>query len=180
MYAGKTSELVRIIRRLSKKNARIKAFKHSLDKGRIIDGDVLCSHDKVTENCCTVSNASEILSDSEYNDTQLIIIEEGQFFKKEIVDVVRKMVNEDNKSVIIAGLSGSAEMKPLGYLHELISCSDEVKLLTALCEFCAEKGDRTEAPFTIKVGGNKNKIQVGTDMYKPTCRKCYNEFNLNK
>ena len=163
MCAGKTSELIHHIRVLEKKNIKTKVYKHSNDT-RYDDGTELCSHDQMREPCTSISLATEIDNIDEY---QVIVIEEGQFFGKEILDVVENLVNVQKKYVIVGGLSGNASMKPMGYMNDMISMADEVKLLTALCHYC---DDCVKAPFTVKISGTNSEVEVGTDMYKPVCR----------
>lgn len=166
MCAGKTSELVHITRKFKQKKVNIKAYKHASDT-RYDDGKELCTHDQMREPCTPIMNANEILSDTDYKNTEVIVLEEGQFFGPELLTVSDQIVNVDEKYLIIAGLSGNALMKPMGHINDLVSFADEIKILTALCYYC---DDCIPAPFTVKISGSDAEIEVGTDMYKPVCR----------
>jgi thymidine kinase len=174
MFSGKTSEALRIIRQFKKKSVPIKVFKHSSDI-RYDDGNEISSHDQDSEECTPILNINDVFNNEDYNTSQVIVIEESQFFGQEIIEASKKMVNIDNKYLILVGLSGDFEMEPIGYLNHLISFADDVKILTAYCHYCDEI---TDAQFTIKIDGTKNKTEVGTDQYKPTCRKHYIEHTL--
>jgi len=171
MFSGKTSEALRIIRQFRKKSVQVKVFKHSSDT-RYDNGSEISSHDQDSEQCTSILNIDDIFSDPDYNESQVIIVEEGQFFDPNIVEASRKMVNIDNKYLIIVGLSGDSNMEPIGSINRLESFADDVKRLTAYCHYC---DDIADAQFTVKVDGTKNQMEVGTDQYKPACRKHYLE-----
>lgn len=174
MFSGKTSEALRIIRQFRKKSIPVKVFKHSLDI-RYDNGTEISSHDRDSEPCTPILNINDIFNDPDYASSQVIIVEEGQFFDKDIIKASRQMVNIDNKYLIIVGLSGDFAMEPIGYMNHLISFADDIKILTAYCHYCDEIVD---AQFTVKINGTLNQTEIGTDQYKPTCRKHYLQYNV--
>ena len=121
MFSGKTSEALRIIRQFRKKSIPVKVFKHSLDI-RYDNGTEISSHDRDSEPCTPILNINDIFNDPDYASSQVIIVEEGQFFDKDIIKASRQMVNIDNKYLIIVGLSGDFAMEPIGYPSSSSSC----------------------------------------------------------
>ena len=65
-------------------------------------------------------------------DTQVVAIEEIQFFDAEIVDVVRSLLEADIR-VVFAGLSLDFRGEPFGSMPTLLSLCDEIEKPTAVC-----------------------------------------------
>ena len=175
MCAGKSSKLVRLVRNFKNKKVNIKVYKHSIDT-RFDAIEEICSHDMVREPCISITNTKNIFDDPDYNLCEVIVIEEAQFFGDDIIEATHRIVN-DNKYLILAGLSGDFKMKPIGHINELISFADKVDFLTAYCHFCDQC---TDAPFTLKMGGTSSVVEVGAEIYKPVCREHYIEHSVDE
>jgi len=172
MCAGKSSKLVRLVRNFKQKQVNIKVYKNQIDTRYDADEEI-CSHDMVREPCTSISNTNDIFLDPDYDKTEVIVIEEAQFFDRDIIETTERIIN-DNKYLIISYLSGYFKMKPICHINELISFADKVDVLTAYCHFCEAC---VEAPFTLKMGGSSSVVEVGADMYKPVCRKHHIEYS---
>jgi thymidine kinase len=55
-------------------------------------------------------------------------------------------MSNEGKTVIVAGLDGTYEQKPFNAILYLISKSETVKKLSAVCEVCGHK-----ASFTLRI-----------------------------
>lgn len=174
MCAGKSSKLLRLIKIFKNKNTVMEVYKHNIDT-RYNAISEICSHNMIREPCVAIADINDIFNNPNYEKLQVIIIEEAQFFTDDIVPSVQKMI-DDGKYVIVGGLSGDSNMKPFGQINNLISIADKTDILTAYCDYCV---DCVDAPFTIKLGGTQEVVEVGIDMYKPVCRKHYNELSKN-
>ena len=76
-----------------------------------------------------------------------------------------------NKNVIISGLDGDFQLNPFEQIIKLISNSEKVTKLTALCKQC---GDGTEACFSKRIIKNEERELVGSNgIYEAVCRKHY-------
>jgi thymidine kinase len=172
MFAGKSSTLIRLIRKFKSKQIPILILKHSFDTR--YDGlNNICSHDKITEPCQNTDNLLKYINSDEYKKAQVIVVEEAQFFEKDLIEFCKQAVDHDNKYVIVTGLSGDYKRKPFGQILNLIPLANQVELLEAYCYFC--KGC-IPAHFTTKISGTNETIEVGIgDIYKPVCRKHYNK-----
>ena len=62
-------------------------------------------------------------------------------------------------------------------MGELLCMSDNVQMLTAVCENCKSEN----AIYTYYTGSEKKgDVLVGEDCYIPVCRKCYEKLTHNK
>lgn len=175
MCAKKTTRIITIKRSFDKKNAKTLIFKNHKDM-RYDDGNCVTSHDKDKEECIPIVKTSQIFENEKYKDSHVIIIEEAQFFDSTIVNDCKRIVNDDNKYLIVVALSGDYAMRSFGHVHKLLSIADSIDLATAYCEFC---DDFVNASFTAKINNNEEQIEVGIEQYKPVCRKHHKEKSLH-
>ena len=108
-------------------------------------------------------------------DADVYVIDEFQFLKgnlSELYDLAQK-----GKKFYIAGLNLTSERKPFGSMGELLCMSDNVQMLTAVCENCRNDN----AIYTYYTGNSKKgDVLVGEDCYIPVCRKCYEKLTNAK
>lgn len=168
MFAGKTSEMLRRYNRYIQINKSILLINHESDKR--YGENIVCSHDKKMRECYSLSVLDNIYKIPGYMLSDIIMIEEAQFFS-DLVDNVVKMSLE-GKDVIVCGLSGDCFGKPFGEILNLIPHADSITHLKALCKDC---GDGTEAIYTKRLDRlNQNQTVIGTDdSYKAVCRRHY-------
>jgi thymidine kinase len=167
MFSGKTSKILEIYKQCNFCNIPVVIINHSLDK-RYHD-TMLSSHDKIMAPCLQGTTISDIwYSHNLMRDSQVILINEGQFFE-DLYDSVLDMLNH-NKKVYICGLDGDFERKKFGQILDLIPYSDKVTKLSSLCSQCK---NGTYGIFSMRITSEKQQTLVGTDNYIPVCRKCY-------
>jgi thymidine kinase len=172
MFAGKSSKLIRLIRNFKSKNVPILVIKHSIDT-RYNGIETICSHDKITEPCQSSDNLLKYINTVDYKTAQVIVIEEAQFFGDDLIKFCSIAVDNDNKYLIVTGLSGDYKRKPFGHILNLIPLANQIEHLEAYCDLC---DGCIPAPFTAKLCGTDNTIEVGElNIYKPVCRKHYLE-----
>lgn len=169
MYSGKSSELLRRIRRMTVANRKCLVIKYGPDV-RYSDKD-MATHDKqfhVAFPCTKLIEARTACLDYD-----CIGIDEGQFFV-DIVEFCEEMANL-GKIVIVAALDGNFERKPFGRILDLIPKAEEVNKLNAVCIQCGKN-----ASFSCKISGNRElEIEIGgSDKYMATCRTCYHFFSI--
>lgn len=173
MFSGKSTELIRHIRMMKIINATYLVIKPKIDTRYELDKIV--SHNKDSESCIVIDNLNEI-SDVMINNYQYLIIDEGQFLKN-LKNKVLYWVEKLNKNVIIGGLDGDFQRKPIGEIIDLIPYSDICTKMSALCKLC---NDGTLALFSHRISDlNKEQILIGTnDSYLPVCRCHYLDLNV--
>lgn len=170
MYAGKSTELIRIINRYKCLKKNIIVVNHVFNNRYGSNGLTTHNHEKI-ENCVILENLSEISNDV-LNKNDVIIIEELQFFKDAYENII-KWCDINNKIVIAAGLDGDFLKNPFGDVLRLIPHAEKVTKLNALCKKC---GDGTLAHFTKRITSDNQTTLVGSDdIYEAVCRKHFLE-----
>ena len=171
MFSGKTEELIRRVRRAQIVSQKVQVFKPRLDyRG---GEEKVSSHNGVQLDATPVEDARQILGLVD-SDTTVVAIDEAQFFDKDIVDVVKKLANND-KRVIIAGLDMNFRGEPFGFMGDLMAIADEMAKLHAICQVCGE-----DASFSQRLINGKpasydapTVLVGGSDVYQARCRHCY-------
>ena len=171
MFAGKSTELIRISNNYKVINKVILPINHPINK-RYGSKQITTHNNNILDECIIVDKLIDVEQKyaNAFKEADVILIEELQFFK-DAYEIIIKWVEEDNKTVIAAGLDGDANRKPFGDVLKLIPYANTVKKLSALCKRC---GDGTPAHFSKKIKKNDNQVEVGaSDIYEAVCRKHY-------
>jgi thymidine kinase len=173
MFSGKSTEIIRRVRLLKLINKKILILKPTIDN-RYVEGKIT-SHNYETVDCKIINNLNDI-DDTELNEINTIIIDEGQFFSDLLV-TVSKWLKQLSINIIVAGLDGDFQQKPIGQILNLIPLSNKCLKLNSVCNICK---DGTEAPFTYRhVKSNDTILIGGSESYIPVCRKHYDNFLKN-
>lgn len=166
MFSGKTTQLVQVYKKYSYIGKQIAVVNYDGDK-RYHD-TMLSTHDKTMIPCIQCATLTHILPELQKAD--VILINEGQFFP-DLNAVVVELVETHKKSVYISALDGDFKRNKFGEVLDLIPYCDKVTKLHALCAYC--KNGRP-ALFSKRITNEVGQVVIGTDNYKPLCRKCYN------
>ena len=177
MWSGKTTELVKLYNKFKFCDINILTINYLHDT-RYSENNI-STHDKISIPCLMVENLkdiSDILNDKLteiFNESQVILINEGQFFKdiNEWVDIA---VNKYNKHIYICGLDGDSNQNKFGNILDLIPKADNIVKLSSICAICK---NGTPAPFTIRLSNETTQVVIGVNNYKPVCRKCLQKLN---
>jgi len=172
MFSGKSSELLRRIRRYKLANKRVIVIKHELDLQRT-ESSYLATHDQQIYEAVTYDKLESGLKEySNFEDYDIIGIDEGQFFS-DLALFSDKMANL-GKIVIISALHSTFERKAFDYITQLIPLCEDITTLTAICKRCS-----ADASFNYRIGQSKELIFIGNEeSYIPLCRSCY--FNYTQ
>ena len=164
MFSGKTTELMRRIRRYTHAKKRCQVIKYSKDTR--YDSECASTHDR--QKCAAVgcTRLSELSVDS-LVDLDVIGIDEGQFFP-DVVEFADRWASA-GKVVIVGALDATFERRPFGHILELIPLAEMVSKLNAVCMLCHK-----DASFTKRIG-SETAVEVigGADKYLSTCRACF-------
>lgn len=171
MFAGKTEELIRRINVLSYAKKNIIVFKPKIDN-RYSDSEI-ASHSGAKVPCLVVEKAQDILKKIEA-DTEVVAIDEVQFFDKDIVEVCEYLADKGIR-VMVAGLDKDFRGESFGVMPELLTRAEFVTKLTAVCAKCGAPATRTQRLVNGKPAGFEDPIvMVGADeSYEPRCRHCH-------
>ncbi len=172
MFAGKSTELIRRLRTLSHTKIDFVLFKPQIDTRYSISEVV--THDNSSMSARVVKTALEILDYVKDNPAVKVIgIDEGQFFGIELIAVVKELVFQQGKRVIISTLLLDYQDQPFGFVPQLLPYANEHTILHAVCSFCSERW----AAHTVRVGGSDAQIEIGgVDKYKVACNDCWKKI----
>ncbi len=164
MFSGKTEELIRRMRRAEFARQKVEIFKPAIDT-RYSDEDVV-SHDRHTIQSTPVDSSASILLLS--GDTEVVGIDEAQFFDMGLVDVCNELANRGVR-VIIAGLDMDFKGVPFGPMPALCAIADDVTKVHAICVKCGNL-----AYVSHRTVDSERRVLLGeTQEYEPLCRECY-------
>ena len=107
-------------------------------------------------------------------DTEVVAIDEVQFFDKDIVEVCEYLADKGIR-VMVAGLDKDFRGESFGVMPELLTRAEFVTKLTAVCAKCGAPATRTQRLVNGKPAGFEDPIvMVGADeSYEPRCRHCH-------
>lgn len=163
MFSGKTTELMRRLRRYQMATHQCLVVKYAKDDR--YDSTGIVTHDKqVIPAVSTVR--LDYLKDTAKG-YSIIGIDEGQFFP-DTVQFSEDMANQ-GKTVIVAALDGTFQREGFGDILQLVPLAESVVKLNAVCMLCYH-----EAHYTKRISA-ETAVEVigGSDKYIAACRKCY-------
>jgi thymidine kinase len=171
MFSGKSEELIRRVRRAVIARRSVQVFKPTIDERH--GGESVRSHDGDTFVATPVRTSVELLR-SVAPGTEVIAIDEVQFFDPEIVGVVRRLV-ADGRRVICAGLDLDFRGEPFGAVPTLLALAEHVDKLVAICVVCGEPATRTQRIVAGTPAAADEPIIVlgATEKYEARCRSCH-------
>lgn len=171
MFAGKTEELIRRINVLSYARKNILVFKPKIDDR--YSTTEIASHAGSKVPCIVISEAKEILDHVNY-DTDVVAIDEVQFFDEDVVDICEYLADSGLR-VMVAGLDKDFRGEPFGVLPDLLTRAEFVTKLTAVCAKCGAPASRTQRIINGKPASfNDPIVLVGAkEAYEPRCRHCH-------
>lgn len=172
MFSGKSEELIRRVRRARIAKQTVQIFKPSIDD-RYGIGSVN-SHDGREITATALEQASEIL-DHLNNDTTVVAVDEAQFFDEDLVLICRRLAEERNLRVIVAGLDLDFRGEPFGPIPGLMATAEEVDKLHAICVVCGDEASRTQRLINGEPANYDDPIVLigAADSYEARCRYCH-------
>ena len=167
MFSGKSTELIRLIREFKFIEKNILVIKHCSDDCRYAKSKI-CTHDQQKEDCLSLDDLEKIENSNNYQQAEIIFIEEAQFFNG-LSEFIKRGMEDKKKSFVIAGLDGDFKREKFGCWLDLIPLCDNIEKLHSYCSDCK----RTFAIFSYRISDEKEQTIIGSSNYIPLCRKCY-------
>ena len=167
MFAGKSTELLRQLRRAQFGGARVLLVRPALDDRGFL------THDGVGEDPGVPVQVARELGGLGVAvlGQDVVGIDEGHFFKPGDLALAVEALLEARTTVLIAGLTTTAEGEPFPSMSWALDHSDHVTSLSAVCVGCGGVATRTGRIGEAQDGSG---ISVGAgDQYKPFCRSCW-------
>lgn len=171
MFAGKSEELIRIIKRLEYAKKKVMVFKPLIDK-RYSENEVV-SHNKIKTPCFNLQTSQDVykyLTDDVY----AVAFDEVQFMDDGILDVIDELASK-GKRVICAGLDNDFRGEPFSIMPTLLCKAEYVTKLTAICTCCGASATRTQRIVNGKPAFYEDPtIIIGaSEAYEARCRHCH-------
>ena len=165
MFSGKSEELIRRLRRARIARLKVQVFKPRIDTR--YSHDHIVSHSEMRHESSVVSSAAEIVAEVR-PETEVVGIDEGQFFDAELVAVVNELARRGVR-VIVAGLDQDYTGKPFGPMPELLAVAEYITKTHAICVRCGQP-----ANYSQRIVEVEGQVVVGaSDAYEARCRRCF-------
>ncbi|GGH87094.1 thymidine kinase [Pullulanibacillus pueri] len=171
MFSGKSEELIRRVRRATYGKQKVQVFKPAIDN-RYSNEEVV-SHAGRSVVATPIQNAEEILKLLK-PDTDVIAIDEVQFFDENVVEIAQSLADQGHR-VIVAGLDTDFRGEPFNPVPELMAISETVTKLNAICMVCGSPASRTQRLINGKPANYDDPIILvgASEAYEPRCRHCH-------
>jgi len=165
MFSGKSEELIRRLRRAKIARQRVQIFKPRID-GRYSQ-DHIVSHSDMRIDAELIETPGEILDKLDHR-TEVVGIDEAQFFDKDLVDIANQMADM-GKRVIVAGLDTDYLGKPFEPMPELLAVAEYITKTLAICVRCGAPANQTQ-----RLVASQDRVVVGgAEAYEARCRRCF-------
>ncbi|HET9269125.1 MAG TPA: thymidine kinase, partial [Vicinamibacterales bacterium] len=165
MFSGKSEELIRRLRRAQIAKQRVQVFKPTIDT-RFSAQDIV-SHSEMRIESHPVATSRMLLEKVE-PDTEVVGIDEGQFFDLELPMVCNTLADR-GKRVIVAGLDQDYLGKPFEPMPQLLAIAEYITKTHAICMVCGNPASHTQ-----RLVPSGDRVLLGaTGLYEARCRACF-------
>jgi thymidine kinase len=165
MFSGKSEELIRRLRRAKIARQKVQVFKPDIDSR--YSQDHIVSHSEMRHESANIRSAAEVMAKVEA-DTEVVGIDEGQFFDNELVNVANQLALRGVR-VIIAGLDQDYTGKPWEPMPQLLAVAEYITKTHAICMKCGQPANYSQRTFD-----SEERVAVGAGgMYEARCRACF-------
>jgi thymidine kinase len=165
MFSGKSEELIRRLRRAQIARQRVQIFKPVIDT-RYGD-DHIVSHSEMRIGSAAVEDSRALLGQVR-DDTEVVGIDEGQFFDAELPKVCNELANQ-GKRVIVAGLDQDYLGQPFEPMPQLLAIAEYITKTLAICMVCGNPANHTQ-----RLVVSDDRVLLGAHgTYEARCRRCF-------
>ena len=165
MFSGKSEELIRRLRRAKIARQKVQVFKPEIDS-RFSENQIV-SHSEMRHESANGQSAADRLAKVDL-DTEVVGIDEGQFFDSELVNVANELARRGVR-VIVAGLDQDYTGKPFEPMPQLLAVAEYITKTHAICMKCGQPANYSQRTFE-----SEERVAVGAaDKYEARCRACF-------
>jgi thymidine kinase len=165
MFSGKSEELIRRLRRAQIAKQKVQIFKPAIDT-RFAD-DHIVSHSEMRIPSEAVASSRTLL-DAVEDDTEVVGVDEGQFFDAELPAVCNELARR-GKRVIVAGLDQDYLGKPFEPMPQLLAIAEYITKTLAICMVCGNPANHTQ-----RLVPSEDRVLLGAQgTYEARCRACF-------
>jgi thymidine kinase len=172
MFSGKTEELLRRIRRTEIARKQIQVFKPRIDSRYGVTR--VASHNGVAHDDVHVVAQARDLLELIRPETEVVAVDEVQFFDAAIADVCDELANRGMR-VIVAGLDQDFRGEPFGPMPEMMARAERIDKLHAICVVCGASASRTQRLIDGRPARYDDPVILvgGSERYEARCRNCH-------
>ena len=165
MFSGKSEELIRRLRRAQIARQKVQIFKPLIDNR--FSEDHIVSHSDMRIASQNVRNSDELVREVA-EDTEVVGIDEGQFFDANLPAACNTLADR-GKRVVIAGLDTDYLGKPFEPMPVMMAIAEYVTKMHAICMVCGNPASHTQR----LVASDERKLLGAGGTYEARCRRCY-------
>ena len=171
MFSGKSEELIRRLRRAQIARLRVQIFKPVIDTR--YGNDHIVSHSEMRIGSAAVQSSQALLSQVAA-DTEVVGIDEGQFFDADLPAVCDTLADQ-GKRVIVAGLDQDYLGKPFEPMPQLLAIAEYITKTLAICMVCGNPANHTQ-----RLVVSEDRVLLGAQgTYEARCRRCFDPLLAN-
>jgi thymidine kinase len=172
MFSGKSEELIRRLRRAQIARQKVQIFKPIVDDR--FSPDHIVSHSDMRIASQNVADSSELLR-LVNADTEVVGIDEGQFFDANLPAVCNALA-DGGKRVIVAGLDQDYLGRPFEPMPQLLAVAEYITKTLAICVVCGDPANHTQ-----RLVPSSDRVLVGASgLYEARCRHCFDPTLASK
>jgi thymidine kinase len=165
MFSGKSEELIRRLRRAQIAKLKVQIFKPTFDDR--YSNDHIVSHSEMRIGSVTAPNSRALL-DMVESDTEVVGIDEGQFFDAELPAVCNELASR-GKRVVVAGLDQDYLGRPFEPMPQLLAIAEYITKTLAICMVCGNPANHTQ-----RLVPSTDRFLLGAQgTYEARCRRCF-------
>lgn len=174
MFAGKTEELVRRLRRSEIVDADIRVFTPEVDDR--YGEELIGSHNGSSWDATVLPSDSTGVNQliEQGMGADVVAIDEFNFFTEGFVYAAEELANYGTR-VIVTGLDQTFRGEPFEPMGTMLAVADVVDKLTAVCEVCGTDATKTQRLINGQPAAyDSPTVQVGgSESYEARCRECH-------
>ena len=165
MFSGKSEELIRRLRRAQIARQKVQIFKPSFDN-RFAEAEIV-SHSEMRIQGVNVGSSAELMR-LVNDDTEVVGIDEAQFFDKDLPDACTRLAGA-GKRVVVAGLDTDYLGRPFEPMPIMMAIAEYVTKTHAICMVCGNPASHTQ-----RLVASDERLLLGAGgTYEARCRKCF-------
>ncbi len=171
MFAGKSEELLRRVRRARIAGLEVEVVSHSLDDRR--GEGLVSSHSGMSVPSRSVPDVAALVAGVQGRGLDLVAIDEAQFFGPGLVPAVDELVAA-GVDVVVSGLCVTFDGRPFEPLPALMAIAEDVVKLTAVCAVCGEDAAFHQRLAEVPAGDADVATPAhvgGIESYQARCRR---------
>jgi thymidine kinase len=173
MYAGKSTGLINAFSEAKKADRKVVAIKPNIDNRYTTS--TITTHDRKEIPAEYVRVLSTFLNQEEWKEidfgADVFLVDEAQFFKKNIVEFVCRLRNV-GKEVHIAGLDMDFRGNSFGYMPDLMTLANKVIKFQAQCAEC-KLINATMTYRKAEINDDGQILVGGNEVYESRCFNCW-------